>query len=262
MIDYFSHKITYKSVSFCYSKTPIIDEREIHRYHEILYYVGGDATFICDDFSQKLAPNSLLLIPREHYHFLKLEDPTSFERIKIGFSHVDGFEELVRSNMTQIRIIESPNDSTRFALESIRLKLTEQEDGVQCSAFLFASLLMILSSIELSNPKSHEFSRNKLISGVLSYVHDNLSSGLSADDIAQVMNVSTSTLTHTFKREMGISLHKYVTQKRLSLADRMINEGAPPTKIFTDCGFGDYSSFYKAYLKHFGRSPGSTENFH
>ena len=112
MDTYFEYKKTLKSVSFCYARKPVIDEREIHPYHEILYYLGGDATFICDAFSKKLSPHTLLLIPRESYHFFKLDDHKGFERLKISFTSLDGFDELLLHSFSSMQIFETLDENT------------------------------------------------------------------------------------------------------------------------------------------------------
>nr|MBQ4319131.1 AraC family transcriptional regulator [Clostridia bacterium] len=67
--------------------------------------------------------------------------------------------------------------------------------------------------------------------------------------------VSESTLFRTFRKELGITLHRYITEKRLSYARKLIMDNENPTNIFLDCGYGDYSSFYRAYSKMFGHPP-------
>ena len=44
-------------------------------------------------------------------------------------------------------------------------------------------------------------------------------------------------------------------QKRLIYAQKLIVKGQKPSKTYSDSGFSDYSSFYKAYLKFFGYPP-------
>ena len=41
-------------------------------------------------------------------------------------------------------------------------------------------------------------------------------------------------------------------------ARQLILSGAAPTKVFAQCGFSDYSAFYRAYRKEFGISPAET----
>lgn len=117
----------------------------------------------------------------------------------------------------------------------------------------------MLSSIYIGEDVSSGSHRDRFVAEALHYIENNLSEDLGAEAMANVLGVSASTLTHTFKTELGISLHKYVTQKRIALASRLMSDGKSPTKIFTECGFSDYSSFYKAYVKLTGHPPSRSD---
>ena len=39
------------------------------------------------------------------------------------------------------------------------------------------------------------------------------------------------------------------------MAKHLISRGEPPTTVAFEVGFGDYSTFYRAYVKETGRSP-------
>lgn len=52
---------------------------------------------------------------------------------------------------------------------------------------------------------------------------------------------------------------RYITERRLSLARREILLGAKAAVISAQCGFSDYSAFFRAYKKHFGHSPTVTQ---
>lgn len=90
---------------------------------------------------------------------------------------------------------------------------------------------------------------------ITEHISHNLSGDLSVRNLAKTFNVSPSFLTHRFQKEVGISLHRYITQKRMIYARECIDAGKKPTKIFADCGYKDYSSFYKAYCDFFSMSP-------
>lgn len=254
MDTYFEYKHSFRSVDFHYTRKPTVDEREIHHYHEILYYIGGDATLLCEGFSKRLTPYSLILIPKGSYHFFKCADRDRFERLKISFTDINGFTELAFNVMSEIRIFEELDKNTVALLDSICAKIKAGEGDTK-SAFLSGALLILLSTLENGIISVSPTTRYRLITDTVNYIDRNLCDRLDMERVAQAMNVSSSTLSHTFKREMGISLHQYVTEKRMIFAQRLLSDGALPTKIFTDCGFSDYSSFYKAYLKHFGRPP-------
>jgi len=265
MDRFFDYKFRCNGIDFCYSRKPDIDEREIHMYHEILYYIDGGAELICESFRHTLKPQTLLIIPKEHYHFLQLSDPERFERLKISFSDVDGFEPLVEQILSEIKIIEAPFTKAIGILDGVCKTMAEGCGDTRTEAFAYGSFLISLSHLTqnvggvTATDKSSGTEGKKMMTQLLRYIDDNLSSSLKTEELARQLNISSSSLSHIFKNEMGISLHQYITQKRLILASKLIDSGSNPTKIYCDCGYGDYSSFYKAYLKMFGSPPSHTK---
>ena len=43
--------------------------------------------------------------------------------------------------------------------------------------------------------------------------------------------------------------------RSMKYAKNFISNGMHPTKVYFECGFKDYSSFYRAYIKKYGTSP-------
>ena len=54
-----------------------------------------------------------------------------------------------------------------------------------------------------------------------------------------------------FKEDTKMTLHNYILQKRLLYARDLIQNETPITKASIECGFNDYSSFLRAFKKHF-----------
>ena len=77
----------------------------------------------------------------------------------------------------------------------------------------------------------------------------------SVEEIAAHFFVSASTISHHFKSRMGISIMKYIRHKRLLLAKTLLEKGEKPQKAAEKAGFREYSTFYKAYVQHFGEAP-------
>ena len=53
----------------------------------------------------------------------------------------------------------------------------------------------------------------------------------------------------------GVSLYRYITQRRLIAAKTHIQNGATLEQVSRDVGFADYSTFYRAFKQEFGISP-------
>lgn len=254
----FEKSLNYNQISFCYSKGPEIREREIHTYHEILYYLGGEATFLSENFQKELRCGTLIIIPKESYHFFRLKAPGEFYRLKISFP--DGLEALTPAVdvMNELRIIENIDTSMLYALRQI-CEAMSGENKDESSAFLaYSTFLMLMATLNVQGGKKSEVRYREsahLATKTVEYINDNLDKEVSIESIAAIMNISQSTLTHCFKRELGISIHKYIIEKRLIYAKRLIEDGEIPSKVYVRCGYGDYSSFYKAYKKLFGTPP-------
>lgn len=62
-------------------------------------------------------------------------------------------------------------------------------------------------------------------------------------------------IAHVFKDNMGLSVHQFITKKRLSLCRDAILAQGNIDDIYLMYGFKDYSSFFRAIKKDFGMSP-------
>ena len=94
-----------------------------------------------------------------------------------------------------------------------------------------------------------------LTNRLIDYISRHYQSPLSLDSLASAFYVSKYHLSHEFQRAMGISLHRYIILKRLVMARQLLMQGESPSNIFDQCGFQDYSNFYRAFKAEYGVSP-------
>ena len=64
-----------------------------------------------------------------------------------------------------------------------------------------------------------------------------------------------STISALFRRAMGISFYRCVIQRRLIAAKKLIVDGISLEEVSRQVGFGDYSSFYRAFKGEYGMAP-------
>ena len=62
-------------------------------------------------------------------------------------------------------------------------------------------------------------------------------------------------ISHLFQENTGLSVHQYITKRRLSACADAMQSGQHINEIYTQLGFLNYSSFYRAFIKEYGCSP-------
>ena len=78
---------------------------------------------------------------------------------------------------------------------------------------------------------------------------------LTLEKLAAACYVSKYYLSHTFTKEVGVSIYRYILLRRLLLARQLLAAGEPAGTVCRSCGFTDYTSFYRAFRSEYGISP-------
>lgn len=257
MDTYFDNKLTYNQISFQRSDNLTISEREIHSYHEILFCENLHAVLFTDKQQKNICADALFLIPKENYHFFRLQDCLRFPRLKISFP-ADVLDKTPCGQiMSELRVIEDLDDNILLLLKRLS-QILEEPSSEKQGFYAYSAALMLLSELDrrsLDGDSAQVPTNAGEMHAITHYIAQHLSEDLTVDTLAKRMGISSSGITHLFKKELGISIHQYVTQRRLIFAQSLLKAKKKPSKIYTDCGYKDYSSFYKAYMQFFGYPP-------
>lgn len=135
--------------------------------------------------------------------------------------------------------------------------ISDLENG-KCSLFdMSHRILDIFFAVYSNNNKIGE-RREKLsdVKHIKSYIDTYLNSDVSLEKIAMHFNTSVKKVIEVFKREMGMTPHKYIKEERLRAAKRML-EGTENTvtEISQALGFCEQSYFSAEFKKAFGLYP-------
>lgn len=95
----------------------------------------------------------------------------------------------------------------------------------------------------------------ELLDRITAYIEENYEKHITIGDLARQFYVSDSTVSHLFKQKMGVSVYRYITQRRLIAAKTKIQRGMQMEDVSREVGFSDYSTFYRAFKQEFGISP-------
>lgn len=252
MKDNFIENIIRDSALFRHARGVSIESgKEFHSYNEIILFIDGDAEFISEDIHTHLYSNSIIFIPKETYHQLIVnKDPNNYYRCVINFHTRVQTAPFLENSLTKPMIIPL-NKSTEYIFERLKASIYHPCAG----EILNASITMLLCELESCKETNVVAPQSELVRKAVTYVNKHINQSITVKEIANYCNVSLSLLSHIFKKEMNISPYKYTVKKRLVNARRKIMEGEPSTSVAIECGWGDYSGFYKQYLKTFGKPP-------
>ena len=91
---------------------------------------------------------------------------------------------------------------------------------------------------------------------VISYIDSNLGGGIRSQDLARLVNLSTSHFFRAFKSSVGVTPHTYLTHRRIELAREMMRASDQAlAQIAIVCGWSDQSHFCRVFRHVVGLSP-------
>jgi AraC-like DNA-binding protein len=79
---------------------------------------------------------------------------------------------------------------------------------------------------------------------------------VSLAELAALSGVSRFQLLRGFSRELGITPHAYLIQRRVLLAQRFLADGKTPVQAAMQAGFSDQSHMTRAFVRQVGVTPG------
>lgn len=241
-------------------------EFHAHDFLELYYFLDGSVTYYIEDQVYDLCPGDLLIIPAGKMHRPVIaNEHAAYERMVLWITpqYLQGIDSPagdLQKNLQKVGehgyCVPFRGDETVFVTALLKKLLYMQKNDTD-PKFCAGAVELYLWTIFRSYGVIDTTHRNEtqVIPQVIRYITEHFSEPLTLEDIAAEFFVSKSYLNRHFKAYTNSTVYAYIMALRLTHARRMLREGIPAVEAGRECGFSDYSTFYKAFKTQTGLSP-------
>ena len=245
-----------------------------HPFYEMVYIVSGQVGFYIAGRVFPIGGGTLLTFPPEVAHGVMVKDSTPYERYTLHFD-----PRALSMERRMLLLSSLPTDLLGVANEEQcqsaiwrgmeRSGMVQIFEALEALRGLDKSVLNSLMPIYLEAllaaliPRTHPFPaqgreearRTTQQQQIVSWVDQHYTEPVTLDTLADKFYLSKGYLSALFRQATGSSVKDYVRARRMAHVQMLLSTGMPAAQAAARVGFGDYTTFYRAYLRAFGHSP-------
>lgn len=238
-------------------------EFHAHDFLELYLFLDGSVTYYIEDQVYDLCPGDLLIIPPGRMHRPVIaNERAAYERMVLWveldyIARIDSAAGELQAALREVGAngyrVPLRGDDLIFAASLFRRIVKMERGGVFTSSAIRLYLKDAFEAYSLVEKEAR--GETAVISQVIRYLTEHFREPLRLDDLAARFFISKSYLNRHFKAYTNATVYAYLMALRITHARRMLREGATAAEAGRECGFSDYSTFYKAFKAQTGITP-------
>ena len=265
MSKYFSYS---KDGIYCHyycDEKPDKESFKLHTHdkYELYIFVRGRGKFLIEGNEYYLSNGDILLMRPTESHYIDIDASRPYERFSVHFSEdfLKGFDKdnllleafLNREGGTFNRYSRDDFKPEIYNLLVNNMLSEADNQYLQISCNLLA-LLNEIYKVYKSNHDTVAYGSSPT-QQIVRYINNHINDNITLDTICNKFYISKPQLCRSFKAATGSTVQNSVNANRLVNAKRMLSSGISPTRAAQLNGFNDYSVFYRAFCKEYGKAP-------
>jgi AraC-like DNA-binding protein len=243
----------------------------IHDGFEIFCLVKGDVKYHIEGKWYKLNENDIVITNSKELHRIVVNPNLPYERLFLHVKpefvsafNVDDYNILgfiqnrKLGEFNKIDAYDANASGIHRHLSEIELHALKNlpESQILIKALIVQILVAINGIFSKNNVQiKNNIEYDKRIVKILEYINDNLQGKITLGELEKEFFISKYYLCELFRKNTGFSVLEYITYKRVLKAEELMCTGTSILEASTTVGFGDYSTFYKAFKKIMEISP-------
>jgi AraC family transcriptional regulator, transcriptional activator for feuABC-ybbA operon len=256
-IHYCNHRETYEDWKY---------KRKITRklkHHELFLVTAGKGYITTENKKYSLKQGMLFYLKPNILHCIEsdLSEPLNFLSVHFSFVHVNFYDDkwdLTTENkalelppMQEFKNYYPVFYTFKKLVETWSIKLPAYE--FLCKTMLQKLLFEIYDNLKRQNTN---YSTTLKVEKIIKYLHENINRSVTLKELSELVSLSPSYLSRTFKDTTGYSIIEFFNKMKIDKAEALIIVGDKKIKeISESLGFKDEFYFSRLFKKIEGISP-------
>ena len=253
----------------------------IHEYYQAFYVISGSMIHHIGEETAALSAGDVFILPPNLPHYIEAE-PGKVDFYALSFMP-DFFRGIQQSHKLVADFLQY---LTTTAPETIPLKLSLSNEDIIFAETLFKRireefkgektgkdavikscvtvLLSLFARIYFEEQaQSLKLAANRqAVLYCIEYIKNHFDEPISLDEIAHRSAMSRSCFCKLFTSITGTSFKLYLNGCRISKAAELLKAGEKVSSVSMLCGYEDFSTFYRNFVKVTGVSPAQYQKLH
>lgn len=232
----------------------------------MFYAIDGEYNIGIKNYNHIISGKKLIVVkPNEYFSFKPNMDkkfkflfvcihPKIFKNENIEDNYFRAFDFFSKENII-IDLESSTYKKLANYLDNICELITYKYGDCHIKSACLSAITRLTMIFDLSN--NSEFIAKSVSVNIMNYIKKHYTEKMSYDVLKRKFSVSTPTINTIVKNETGMTFYNYITELKLQDAKQMLRKSwsVSAKDIAYLCGFNNYNSFYKAYIKKYGIPP-------
>lgn len=237
-------------------------------FYEISFCKSGDFLFRIGQKRHFITNGDILVIPPDIPHYFTSSDLVAnyydFITVWLEKSYISNLKSQLPALKESVFNIDTPhllhttNKLCNFEEEFETFYREYASYGELSETYACgASTCLLVKVINYALKYSNEFIEieSDQTNQIVRYLDQHFLKEIGVEDLARTFHMSKSSLNKFFQKQLNTTCHQYILKKRLALAVSLIRQDVPLKTVAVQSGFGDYSSFFRAFLENVSYFP-------
>lgn len=243
---------------------------EMHDFWECMYVLDGSMCISADDRVHNLSQGDIIVLKPFELHKFNVEDQSGVTLLIFSFAMTG---ELCRNLQSAYHLDKYGLSVIKTFLEYLDFEIKKRSDisqheyywnvlpyfkdnniFLQTVSLNISRIILTLSSGTSTLEKSKTYEA-ELFKKALIIMNENIAEQLSVNELADRLNISTSSLKRLFDKYAGMSVHKYFLSVKIKTATLFLKNGMSVNEVSESLGFSSQGYFSATYKRETGNNP-------